>query len=62
MSYSYRFPGLIAASGTQLWQVRQEVWIDDFDPLQKLVLVCIVHQAYGGKGFTRAEVRERVTK
>ena len=58
--FNYRFP-VITASGTQLWQVRQEVWIDDFDRYRSCIgLHC--SPSLINKGFSRAEVRERVTK
>ncbi|KHT63025.1 starvation-inducible protein [Photobacterium gaetbulicola] len=58
--YLYRFP-VVAASGTQLWQVKQEVWIDDFDRFRSCVgLYC--SPSLINTGFSRAEVRERVTK
>ncbi|MGF1737511.1 Slp family lipoprotein [Photobacterium satsumensis] len=58
--FHYRFP-VVAATGTQLWQVKQEVWIDDFDRFRSCVgLHC--SPSLINNGFSRAEVRERVTK
>ncbi|WEM43147.1 Slp family lipoprotein [Photobacterium sp. DA100] len=58
--YQYRFP-VVVASGTQLWQVKQEVWLDDFDRFRSCVgLYC--SPSLINSGFSRAEVRERVTQ
>lgn len=58
--FNYRFP-VVAATGAQLWQVKQEVWIDDFDRFRRCVgLHC--SPSLLNNGFSRAEVRERVTK
>ena len=57
--YDYTYP-VVSATGTKLWTVKQEIWIDDFDRFPPCFGVhCRQNTWYGG--YSRGEVRERVT-
>ncbi|MGF1679715.1 Slp family lipoprotein [Photobacterium minamisatsumaniensis] len=58
--FAYQFP-VIDVTGNQLWQVKQEIWFDDFDRFNNCIGTrCPVNQL--GYGLSRGEVRERVTQ
>ncbi|PSW18744.1 starvation-inducible protein [Photobacterium sanctipauli] len=57
--YEYQFP-VIKASGNQLWKVKQEIWLDDFDRFHHCIGTRCSMKSIG-YGPTRGEVWERVT-
>lgn len=57
--YPYLYP-VVKASGVQLWQVKQEVWLDDFDRFSHCV-GAYCPPVWIRDGYTRGEIRERVT-
>ncbi|MCW8327537.1 Slp family lipoprotein [Photobacterium sp. SDRW27] len=58
--FDYLFP-VVKVSGSQLWQVKQEIRIDDFSRYQDCIGTRCSFMSYG-VGFTRGEVTQRVTK
>ncbi|WP_064602653.1 Slp family lipoprotein [Photobacterium sp. J15] len=58
--FKYQFP-VIKVSGDQLWQIKQEIWLDDFERNFNCVGLRCPVSSYG-IGFTRGEVTQRVTK
>lgn len=58
--FEYRFP-VVNISGHQLWQVKQEIRIDDFARYHDCIGTRCSFMSYG-VGFTRGEVTQRVTK
>lgn len=58
--FDYQFP-VVDISGRQLWQVKQEIRIDDFARYHDCIGTRCSFMSYG-VGFTRGEVTQRVTK
>lgn len=58
--FEYRFP-VVNISGHQLWQVKQEIRIDDFARYHDCIGTRCSLMSYG-VGFTWGEVTQRVTK
>ena len=57
--YAYTYP-VVTVSGSQLWQVKKEIWLTETTPFPSCWgLYCSPHR---GNGFSRGEVRERVTE
>ncbi|WP_299014639.1 Slp family lipoprotein [uncultured Photobacterium sp.] len=58
--FNYTFP-VIKVSGSQLWQIKQEILLDDFERNFNCIGLRCPVTGYGF-GYTRGEVTQRVTK
>jgi outer membrane lipoprotein len=58
--FDYTFP-VVTVSGSQIWQIKQEIRIDNFDAYHSCIGTRCSFMNYGF-GSTRGEVKQRVTK